>query len=673
MSNITELPYPAVTSDPTRALVDPGQVVAASADQIIGGYSVVATVAALAAIPAALRKAGMRRKVLGDDGSGNFGRVFELAPDLATWLALGTQAEASGRVNSVLFRAFPSRSPYRDGWIDRNGYPVSATSAASGQLTGTAVGLTSFPVFPGRVAGPAIVDRNRRFVIQMAPVTAPPVTIRLAFPSRTGGAGTAIVDRNLRIISVVAGTSSTAIAAFVDNDGVYLDTGTRDIKIAAPVGTILAPPVVTATMLKWRDKWGGARERRQFLFAAWSPAAATNKLVMVPTIGQSLSVGYGSGALYTAAPVAPGRARMFGGGARPLGGGSWQHPGDSADVLADTQVSTLIDLAENLTGSFGETQCSGQAAWLTKAGIVEATSELLFGVLGLGGAPIGTISKGGQNYANLLRAIERAKAIADYRGLAFELPCIVFDQGESNYTATYAGYYAALAQLQADLTADVNAILGTVGQVRLVCWQPSSWTAAAAGGLAIAPDVVAILDLAIANPTKFAVIGPQYWSGFYNADGLHMASRGYRLLGEYGGRAVAALRAGGTTGALYATSAVYSAGSGVLTITFIAPPTIDTALVSAVAQNGLRLFSGATEIALGSIAVSGNTITCTPASAPTGGYLVGIADKGTPNAQSGPATGPRSNIRDASADLASDGTTNLYNWACTQQIPVTIN
>lgn len=454
------------------------------------------------------------------------------------------------------------------------------------------------------------------------------------------------------------------------DNSLRLMSDTLDIKIAAPQGTILTGAKIVGTQLKWIDKQGSTRERRQFNLTAFAKGAYT-KIVMVPMIGQSLSVGYKSGALYTTSAVAPGRALMFNGGARPLPGPTWANGVDNSRVLADTQVATLVDLVESLVGLYGETHLSGAGYWLNKPGVVEGTSALLFDTVGLGGAPLSSLWKGTQNYANFIRAVERGKAIADYAGLSFEVPCVLMDQGESDYGASSASYLTNLLQLQADLTTDINAITGGTGQVKLLCWSPSSWTAASYA-LTTAGSPIGVTDGALNYPTRIGAIGPQYFNTYWDVDGVHALSRGLRTFGEYEGRAVAAVRGGGSTGGLFATSAAVVGTA--LTVTFNANIALDTTLVSDPGQYGVRLFNGASEIALSGIVVSGNQLTATVASAPgAGSWKIGIADKGIAGNAAGPTTGPRSNIRDASADLASDGATHLYNWALHQQIACSVS
>ncbi|RZF64268.1 SGNH/GDSL hydrolase family protein [Sphingomonas populi] len=113
---------------------------------VAGGYAPIATLAALSStdpatgIPVARRKAGMRRKVLGDDGTGVSGRDFVLGTDLVTWTGLPTSAEisayADGRAQAVLDAVAPlgknKADAFAPGVVD--GFYINA----AGQLTANA-------------------------------------------------------------------------------------------------------------------------------------------------------------------------------------------------------------------------------------------------------------------------------------------------------------------------------------------------------------------------------------------------------------------------------------------------------------------------------------------------------------------------------------------------------
>ena len=533
---------------------------------------------------------------------------------------------------------------YSCGFFDANGYPIEAVTLTGSTVTMSAIQLTYQPIFLDDGYNLVFIDNAGNVIYGVASSSSP-----LSYDNFLTIIDT---DNSLRLV----------------NDSI-------NIKIASALGIILEAPKIVSTTLKWVDKQNNLYERRQFSLKPWSQGNY-NKLIFVPTYGQSLSVGTSSGALYTTSPIAVSRALMFNGGTRPLTGPTWDHYGsngaDDLRSVTDDSLLSLVDLKESLVGSTGETQLSGIAYWLNKVGVTETTSAFLFETFGIGGCWIDLLKKGTKPYANLIRSIERAKAIADYLGVALEIPCVVFDQGESDYSNGYSGFKTALLALQANLSSDINVIMGDAILRPLLCWQPSSWTAAPFN-LTTVNSTRAIIDAAISNPTQIKLIGPQYFDSYFAADGIHKSSRGYRRYGEYAGRAVAKLRASLATGALYATTATVIGVN--LTVNFSANCQIDTNVVSDPGQYGIRLVNTSTNavIALSSISISGSTLTATAASAPTGSnWVIGIGDIGVAGNAAGPTTGPRVCIRDNSSDINADGSA-MYNWACHQQISPVIS
>ena len=117
-----------------------------------------------------------------------------------------------------------------------------------------------------------------------------------------------------------------------------------------------------------------------------------------------------------------------------------------------------------------------------------------------------------------------------------------------------------------------------------------------------------MIAAAIASPTKFVVIGPQYWNQYYNsASGQHMLAEGYRQCGEYTGRAIQRLRASLASEAVYVT-AVSNSGT-TITITFNTQSQLvhDTSLVTDPnSQWGIRLLNGSNaNVALSSFSIVG--------------------------------------------------------------------
>jgi len=531
---------------------------------------------------------------------------------------------------------------YAGGSFDGNGYPVSATPLLGGLVGLTGSQLSYQPIF---------LDDGYLFAVIDA----------------AGGVPYAVSTG-------VSPVNYDALIPVIDTDGsVRLLSDTTDVKIASQLGAVLPAPKIVGGNLKWIDRQGTTRDRRQFSLSPWAPGTYT-RLIMIPMYGQSLAVGISSGALYTTSAIAPGRALMFNGGARPLIGPTWDRiTSDDLRAVTDDRLLTLTNLQEALVTNAGETQLSGIAQWLNRAGVTEASSALLLDTFAIGGSPIQYLQKGTKPYANLIRSIERAKAMADYLGVTLEVPLVAYDQGESDYDKTLAVFKAALLQLQSDLSADIAAIMGDALIRPLLCWQPSSWTAPGLNR-ATANSPRAILDAAITNPAQIKVIGPQYFDPLFSPDGIHKLSQGYRRYGEYAGRAAALVRAGQPTGALYATAA--SATGTAISVTFNKNCFIDAAgAVTDPGQYGVRLVNTDTNaaIALSSISISGITLTATAASAPAGsGWTIGIADIGTVGQLAGPTAGARSCIRDTSADACADGSA-MHNWACHQQIALTIS
>jgi hypothetical protein len=213
--------------------------------------------------------------------------------------------------------------------------------------------------------------------------------------------------------------------------------------------------------------------------------------------------------------------------------------------------------------------------------------------------------------------------------------------------------------------------------VPLVLLQPSSWTD---GVYNLTTCVLAYVFPALArsNPNQFKLVGPEYYSDMYTpgtpAQEVHKTAAGYKLDGQYMARAVQKIRAAAQVPGLYVTGV--SNGGTTLTITTNATSTlhIDTSVVSDPGQYGLRVLdvtNSNANVALSSIAVSGTSITATLATENVGHtYMLGVGDIGTAGNAPGPTTGPRTCIRDASADVSSSdtGSTPMYNYLCHDEL-----
>ena len=155
-------------------------------------------------------------------------------------------------------------------------------------------------------------------------------------------------------------------------------------------------------------------------------------------------------------------------------------------------------------------------------------------------------------------------------------------------------------------------------------------------------------ELVINNPSKFVLIGPQYWNTNYNpSSGQHMLGIGYRQCAEYAGRAIQRLRDGLASEAVYVT-AVSNSGL-TLTITFNTQSQLahDASLVSDPnGQWGIELTANGSNVELLDPAIVGtNQIQFTLASSITGmSCVLGVAEV-APSELFGSTSGPTTSAR----------------------------
>jgi hypothetical protein len=583
------------------------------------------------------------------------------------------------------------------GFVDAGGSPVlaSLTSNIVVGLVGQQLVIT--PIFPDDAIAGGLVDSSGGILLAVSATGAAipsqvippfPISVTPIFPD--DNLSEATVDSSGGILEGRTSSGNQPMAGttvYLGGDGnVHAVSRATDFKVASALGTIRTVLQAGAS-IRWVDEWNSAREPRVFSVNGGAAIAVNSPsvthIVFLPQIGQSLSMGQNGIPLVTTSPVAPTKVFMFNGGTRP------QQQQDSALAQPGSLLMCHDDALEYLTPlreqycpgnqSVGETQGGGVGWWLAQSTHLAANEAVVFATFGVGGAHIAQMTVGspsqtpGNNNitANVIRTVERITAICSANGWTLEVPCILFDQGESDASTSASVYTTAFQALQSGLTAAINTITGGAGQIPILFRETSGWTEF---GVATDPVVYAKLALAIANPTKFIYAGPQYSHADYSPEGIHLQGTGYRTEGEYFGRAVQKLRASAAIPNLYAV-AVSNSGT-TLTATFNAATqlVLDTTLVSNPGQYGLRLLDqSGSPVVLTSIAISGtNQIVAALPGALTAGntYTFCVADVGTIGNAAGATTGPRSNLRDSSADIGSNGA-NLYNWAASQQLMFT--
>ncbi len=446
-------------------------------------------------------------------------------------------------------------------------------------------------------------------------------------------------------------------------------------------------------ILKWVDdatSSGNAPliERRQFDFRAGSYLAGlggVTRLIHVIDIGHSLTIG-GTAGLLTTAPFFA-RGVMFNGGPKVAQavGGAWNTP---APIVADGfngQLQQLLEYYEfqNSSGQ-GETHGGGVVQWAS-TGAIASNEALLFSSVGAGGAILANLLAGTTQFSNLVRVAERSAAIAAFNGWAWEcyVTCSIGENDYATYATNAAVFQSNLVALQAAVEPAIQGIFTANGwsapsHVPLICEQPSSWTDSTYN-LATCALVYVFPALARSNPNQFKLVGPEYYTDMYTvgspAQEIHKTAEGYKLDGQYLGRAVQKLRAAAQLPGLYATGVSNSGTTLTITTSATGNLAIDTSAVTDPnGQKGLRVLDvtgGNTNVPLSSIAVGGTTITAMLATENAGHtYMLGVGDIGTIGNAPGPTTGPRTCIRDSSADVSSTdtGSTPMYNYLSHDQI-----
>lgn len=376
--------------------------------------------------------------------------------------------------------------------------------------------------------------------------------------------------------------------------------------------------------------------------------------------GQSLAYGTSGTPIQTSQPVRPGRAAMFNVGPRINGGE------DAAAKTPDENRRSLVDLKE----INAETPSSGLAAMLTAVGALAANEGILASVHARGSTVYLDLKKGTGPYANILSASRRARVIAELNGLDYDVRYVSWIHGETDRDKSEAVYKGYLVELQADLTADLNAISGKSGDVILVCDQTSSWTAS---GQTTSEVPFAQLAAALESGGKILCVGPKYPFDHRSDDGIHLPGPSSRRLGCYHGRAVREHRAGRGWRPLRCAGVTRTGATIRLTMDIPTPPlVIDTAAVSNPGNYGITWSQvGGTTRTISNVAVSGSEIVVTLTGDPgamTSG-TIGIAAVGVAGALGGPMSGARSNFRDSSTELDAGGVA-MPNWACHQKIMI---
>lgn len=237
---------------------------------------------------------------------------------------------------------------------------------------------------------------------------------------------------------------------------------------------------------------------------------------------------------------------------------------------------------------------------------------------GTGSTSITGLKKGTTNYNNLLSKIQQAFGLSNAN---LVVPAFCWVQGEEDRFDTHTSdYKGELAQLRADLDADIKAITGQTQDVHCIVYQtnqlsiggshylPNNYQSGDYGALMSVPQAQYEL---IRDNAYFHASTPIYMMSFYissNGYAIHITNESQRLLGYYEGLQAQRMLNGGADIGLYVTSVekVDNTHIKVNIHTPCPPLVIDTEQVYEVAGYGFSVITSNNENILQSVTIAPN-------------------------------------------------------------------
>lgn len=338
------------------------------------------------------------------------------------------------------------------------------------------------------------------------------------------------------------------------------------------------------------------------------------------------------------------------------------------DAGAMTRFVPLVE-ASIVGGNAVETMTSAFANLVTKlaretdrvaAPEGERTHDFLASVHGKGGEPYANIKRGTPTYAAGMTQVARGMELAKAAGKSYVVRAFTNVHGESDHIGLNAGYEANLVEWQANYEADVRAITGQTLPVPMFHTQMSSWTKY---GAPISVIPLAQLAAHVNHPGTIILVGPKYHLPY--TDGVHLTNAGYRHMGEDYAKAYRRVIVQGSPWEPLRPKSITRSGA-TITVTFHVPSpplVLDTTHVTNPGSFGFEYVENGAAPAITAVAVSGaDAVTITLAATPAGnGGRVRYAATGVANANAGPTTGARGNLRDSDATPSLAGN-DLWNW-----------
>ncbi|KGT48894.1 hypothetical protein GW12_00900 [Acinetobacter sp. HR7] len=383
--------------------------------------------------------------------------------------------------------------------------------------------------------------------------------------------------------------------------------------------------------------------------------SADDLLIILPSYGQSNSVGVGGAGVGGAVPEQfmydnpyGDRLFMFAGTDVRLGFIRDLENVVNGSTLTDFQpLKTIIDSANCGTSAIEGT---GRAL-ARQTELMGINSKILCFTSGRGASYLTDLVSGTVPYTNLMTGIERGVWVANKKGLKAYVPAIIFVHGEADHNNP--NYEAELDAFYTQLNSDIKTRTGQSADVQLLVSQPSSFFSSVNG-------VLGLYNAAKNNPNIHLVSAGYHCS--FISDYLHYDPKGHYKLGEYFAKALSNIVVGKKYIPLMPT-AVVKKDATTIEITFNCVGNLVADTVNMTAKNsnwGFQIFNENTEISITSKSIVGNKVILTTSASLTSGR-VDYAMQGQISPRSAENV-PRGQLRDSSTYTSIVDGKPLYNW-----------
>lgn len=355
--------------------------------------------------------------------------------------------------------------------------------------------------------------------------------------------------------------------------------------------------------------------------------------------GQSLSVGEQARAVATTT--------------QPFGNLMLRLPANPLPLNPGAQGFSLVPLVEPLrafattypsaypANIYGETPHTAMANQISSLALdqLQRVFRSVHSVVGESGQGMSVIEKGaaevvmgatslGRAYAATLFEATVIARLAREQGLSYGVGAVVITHGEAD--AGNARYEDDLIQLRRDYEQDLRAITGQAENVLMLVSQQNS-VPENSGSRSVATQ--AQWRVGVDHPGEFVCSGPKYQYA-YAADGVHLVTRGYQMLGEKYGQVYYERRVAGRDFQPLQPLELSRNGRSV-SVRFhvpVAPLAFDTGLPTPhatsaewAAGRGFEVWQNNRRVTIQSVAIAGDSVIINCAEDIGAGYTLGYA------------------------------------------------